>query len=724
MEAESLSAACELAFSVARDGVEATPSVDPPTPMRSFLYVAQLPKRAMTVAQRVIDEDPEFRAHVAQAATPESVGEIGYLWLTRPDGWQGSIEALDVSADHEAVDTPAESTEDEPAEATDEGDTAAPPVPPPPPPPPSFLQSTAGAGDVAESDADEETRRTTSSDAIREELSSLQGLVSRLSEERRQVSSNLETVETSTDGGISAQIQALRQDLIDIRAERDRAQEQKELSIVRQAELADEISDLRRLLSSLEEERAGIQATLAQAEEQVAGVQVVVTALEGQRDNLRNQTEALGSERDALRAEVEELSEQRAALASERDNLLGERDDLTGQLAQAGSNAQILEAQINDISSQAASLQSDFETLARERAAVGAELERLNTDVADRSASRRTMVEALSGQFAELKSEREVLARNLEESQNGLANLRGAFAKATELINTELDRVDSNTSEVKSTEASLTAALESTDTHLNALMSAEEPTPPNMGVLDSELGSDAGQITFVADIPPAPVSSNVAAGNGPAYEAPPAPQLGESVDGDASNDVEGSVEDDELDAVGDEIAAELAHTDGDDQNDTPASGSEAAGRRAIEIPDSLEVGSEALARHVVNTPDVVVLIQGDAVASMGWPSMTVQEQRSALVTYLNILAGDTGAAPDVMFDSAISGADALPESRVVRIRISDDSGSDVEQLSALIDTYPEEWPVALVTDDEVLSAMASRSGATVLNNGQLLDLFD
>ena len=124
MEAESLSAACELAFSVARDGVEATPPIDPPTPMRSFLYVAQLPKRAMTVAQRVIDEDPEFRAQVAQAANQEAVGEIGYLWLTRPEGWEASVEQLTESGE----DTDDEATEID-ADGSDQG------APPPPPPP-------------------------------------------------------------------------------------------------------------------------------------------------------------------------------------------------------------------------------------------------------------------------------------------------------------------------------------------------------------------------------------------------------------------------------------------------------------------------------------------------------------------------------------------------------------------------------------------------------------
>ncbi len=802
MEAESLSAACELAFSVARDGVEATPPVDPPTPMRSFLYVAQLPKRAMTVAQRVIDEDPEFRAQVASKATPESVGEIGHLWLTRPDGWESSIAEIEERG-VEAADSAPDET------AADVGDSGTPPPPPPPPPPGLAPAAPSLAGVAAPGSGDSESSsEITSHDVIREELDGLEGLASRLSEDRRQVSTDIESVKGSADGGITVQIEALRQDLANIRAERDRAQDQKELSIVRQAELADEIAELRRLIASLEEERAGIQATLAQAEEQVAGVQIVVADLETQRDQvieerdalsterdeltirrdeLLAQTESLTNERASLTAEVADLGAQRDALTFERDNLIGERDDLTGQLEQAGSNAEVLETQISDISGQAAALQQQFETLSAERAAVGAELQRLNVDVNQTSEARRTMVEALAGQIADLKGERDVLASNLEQSQQSLASLRGAFSSATQTLNSELDRVDSANAEVAATEVSLTSALQNTGSRLDELMVAPEPAAPNLSVLDSSLDDGAGQINFVAEIPPAPTSSFVAATDGPTYSAPPPPppappvdadlgsvsapnadvdqfSAGEAldVDGEAASeavaDVEESVPEidpssvfsgvaasqpDELDAVGAEIAAELGHDPvvapvdvidedmsevvDDPEPATPealTATEQSSGRRAVAIPDSLEPGSKALAEHVVNTADLVVLVQGDAVASMGWPAMTVAEQRGALVTYLNILAGDTGAAPDVMFDATLGGEDDLPESRVVRIRLSNAESSDTDQIAALIASYPEEWPVAVVTEDEVLAARATAAGATVLDNGQLLDLFD
>ena len=46
-----------------------------------------------------------------------------------------------------------------------------------------------------------------------------------------------------------------------------------------------------------------------------------------------------------------------------------------------------------------------------------------------------------------------------------------------------------------------------------------------------------------------------------------------------------------------------------------------------------------------------------------------------------------------------------------------------EALDELVDAYPEQWPIAVVTDEGELGRSATERGATVLSNGQLLDLF-
>jgi SMC interacting uncharacterized protein involved in chromosome segregation len=146
-------------------------------------------------------------------------------------------------------------------------------------------------------------------------------------------------------------------------------------------------------------------------------------------------------------------------------------------------------------------------------------------------------------------------------------------------------------------------------------------------------------------------------------------------------------------------------------------------RRKIDIPGDILEDEVAVAQFVVSSPDVVLLVDGDSVAKLGWPSLPVAQQRDALVTYLADLSASSGAAPDVVFDGRIGDDQSLPASRAVRIRLSTPPTEPAAALDELVDAYPEQWPIALVTDDENLGASAGERGAVVLNNGQLLDLF-
>ena len=146
-------------------------------------------------------------------------------------------------------------------------------------------------------------------------------------------------------------------------------------------------------------------------------------------------------------------------------------------------------------------------------------------------------------------------------------------------------------------------------------------------------------------------------------------------------------------------------------------------RRQIEIPAEIAEDEIAVAQHVVSSPDVVLLVDGDSVAKLGWPTLPVPQQRDALVTYLADLSVSSGAAPDVVFDGRIGDDEQLPVSRAVRIRLSTPPTEPAAALDELVSAYPDQWPIALVTDDSSLAASAQDRGAVVLNNGQLLDLF-
>ena len=87
--------ALEAAVAVARAGEEDTPVVPAPPSLRPFLHFAKLRGQAVVAARKAVDGDDDFRARVAEAVDEEEVGRAGWLWLTRPEGWEAELEALE-----------------------------------------------------------------------------------------------------------------------------------------------------------------------------------------------------------------------------------------------------------------------------------------------------------------------------------------------------------------------------------------------------------------------------------------------------------------------------------------------------------------------------------------------------------------------------------------------------------------------------------------------------
>ncbi|HEX6597068.1 MAG TPA: hypothetical protein VF045_09045, partial [Acidimicrobiales bacterium] len=90
--------ALEAALTVAREGEDDTPAIPAPTPLRPFLRFAKLPPRALSATRKALESDDEFRARVAEAADEEDVGRAGWLFLTRPEGWEDELAELVVGA--------------------------------------------------------------------------------------------------------------------------------------------------------------------------------------------------------------------------------------------------------------------------------------------------------------------------------------------------------------------------------------------------------------------------------------------------------------------------------------------------------------------------------------------------------------------------------------------------------------------------------------------------
>lgn len=103
---ELLRPALEAALEVARVGERSTPAVPAPQALRGVLHFKRFPAAARDFARRALEEDEEFRERVADEVTEARVGEVGWLYLTRPEGWAETFEAMVAESDrrHQAAE--------------------------------------------------------------------------------------------------------------------------------------------------------------------------------------------------------------------------------------------------------------------------------------------------------------------------------------------------------------------------------------------------------------------------------------------------------------------------------------------------------------------------------------------------------------------------------------------------------------------------------------------
>jgi predicted RNA-binding protein with PIN domain len=90
--------AVESALAVARAGLTADPVVPPPPALRPYLAFARQSPLSLEAVARVVERDAEFRRRVAAAVTEAEVGRAGWLWLTRPAGWDSTLAEIEAES--------------------------------------------------------------------------------------------------------------------------------------------------------------------------------------------------------------------------------------------------------------------------------------------------------------------------------------------------------------------------------------------------------------------------------------------------------------------------------------------------------------------------------------------------------------------------------------------------------------------------------------------------
>ncbi|HTJ75144.1 MAG TPA: NYN domain-containing protein [Acidimicrobiales bacterium] len=249
-------------MSVARAGEEATPVVPAPTPLRPFLQFAKLPGKAVGAARRAVESDEEFRARVAETVAEEDVGRAGWLWLTRPPGWEADLDELARDAD-QAGEAAAERRAENEARRRLAGAEAA-----------TQRAEAAAAAALAEAARASEV----------------------LADERRARRAAVLEAE-----GLARRLDQAATERDRARAERDRAREERDRAQARIAELKGEVDELRRRPpppppGPPARSEPGDDTTTTTTAAAGAALLAAATAAAGMAESLRQAATALGAE--------------------------------------------------------------------------------------------------------------------------------------------------------------------------------------------------------------------------------------------------------------------------------------------------------------------------------------------------------------------------------------------------------------------------------------------
>ena len=84
------------------------PTVEPPPALKAFTRWTSRKRLADDKMLAALDDDDTFRTRITELLDPDTAGELGWLWLTRPEGWDiqiaGIIETTESELDAEQAE--------------------------------------------------------------------------------------------------------------------------------------------------------------------------------------------------------------------------------------------------------------------------------------------------------------------------------------------------------------------------------------------------------------------------------------------------------------------------------------------------------------------------------------------------------------------------------------------------------------------------------------------
>lgn len=149
---------------------------------------------------------------------------------------------------------------------------------------------------------------------------------------------------------------------------------------------------------------------------------------------------------------------------------------------------------------------------------------------------------------------------------------------------------------------------------------------------------------------------------------------------------------------------------------------ESAARPAIEMgrARALEADDPARLDQLLALPKAHLVVDGYNVTKTGFPEVSLEQQRSRLVSGLGGIAAQTGAEVTVVFDGAERVVGLPPAPRGVRVLFSRKGETADELIRRLVRAEPAGRPIVVISSDKEVADGVRRHGAYPLGSPTLV----
>ncbi len=145
-------------------------------------------------------------------------------------------------------------------------------------------------------------------------------------------------------------------------------------------------------------------------------------------------------------------------------------------------------------------------------------------------------------------------------------------------------------------------------------------------------------------------------------------------------------------------------------------------RQPVALPGGVYGDSLAAAEFLLREAGALVLVDGYNVAKLGWPALTLEQQREQCIAAAEDVARRWATLVTVVFDGADADVDGASTSsrRLVHVTFSPSGVLADDMLRAFVDAADEQRAVVVVTNDRAVAGDVRRRGANVLASEQFL----